>query len=520
MAVPKRPSGRNGSAFPGAEPAVGTTSSGDDPDTRPAPLALVITLCSALRDAGVSYCHWKSNDALHLSASGDNDLDLLVDRRDLLKFTEILAASGFKQARPQRRRFVPGVLHFYGVDAATGRFVHVDAQAQLVLGDDTTKNVHLPIEKAYLASCTQGPIFPVPAAEFELAVLILRLALKHGTWDAAAFGLAPLKGTERRELEYLHARARQDVLRRIVETYLPQIGWDDWSRYLRSLLDGQPITTRLAAGRRVVAGAADLMRRRQSVDTAVRCRRRVEWGIRHYVLGQRNTKRLMAGGRVIAVVGGDGAGKSTMVHGLGGWLNGPLDSRVMHMGKPPRSPSNVAVKGALFLARRAGLVREWLPNYPAPAEHAGRFPGHAWLLWQVVTAADRRRQHRRARSLAGRGYLVICDRFPLDQVTLMDGSRTRWVPAEGLSPLARRLVAAEQRCYAGMSAPDLLLVLRVDPDTAVARKQGVDPADFVRPRSAEVFAADWSTTDAVVLDASRPADDVLAEARTVVWASL
>jgi thymidylate kinase len=82
------------------------------------------------------------------------------------------------------------------------------------------------------------------------------------------------------------------------------------------------------------------------------------------------------------------------------------------------------------------------------------------------------------------------------------------------------VVAAEQRYYAGISDPDLLLVLRVDPETAVARKQGVDPADFVRPRSAEVFAADWSSTEAVVLDASRPADDVLAEARTAVWAQL
>ena len=180
----------------------------------------------------------------------------------------------------------------------------------------------------------------------------------------------------------------------------------------------------------------------------------------------------------------------------------------------------MVVKGGILIARRTGLLPDWLPNYPTRAEHGDRFPGHAWVLWQLVTASDRRRQHRRVRRLAGQGLLVVCDRFPLDQVTLMDGARTGWVPAEDLPALARRLVDAERRAYGSIAPPDLLLVLRVDPDTAVARKRGVDPADFVRPRSAEVFAAEWGPTGAVVLDASRQADEVLADARGAVWASL
>jgi thymidylate kinase len=491
---------------------------GENPE--PTALGLVVDLCSRLRSADVSYCHWKSNEALALSASGDNDLDLLVDRRSLQAFLEILAACGFKQARPPRRRQVPGVLHYYGMDAATGKLVHVDAQAQLVLGDDTTKNVHLPMEQAYLASCVQGPLFPVPRAEFELAVLVVRLALKHGTWDAAAFGLGGLSAAERRELEYLFRRSDEAVLRGVVDDHLPGVGWRNWSRYCHALLDDAALPVRLSAGRRVVAGVAGDMRRRPAADTALRCVRRVDWGIRHYAFGQRNTKRLMAGGRVVAVVGGDGAGKSTLVTSLARWLNGPLDTRVVHMGKPPRSPSTLVVKAGVLLARRAGVVRNWLPNYPVAAGHDGSVPGTSWLLWQLVTAADRRRRHRRARSLAGRGHVVVCDRFPVDQVTLMDGSRTRWVPQDRLSPVARRLVAAEQRCYRAIGDPDLLLVLRVDPETAVGRKRGVDPADFVRPRSAEVFSADWDLTRAVVLDASRPAQDVLSHARRAVWANL
>lgn len=484
------------------------------------PLALVVDFCARLRAAGVVYCHWKSNNALDRSASGDNDLDLLVDRDSVETFRGVLAECGFKQVRPSSRRLVPGVLHYYGLDRPTGRLVHVDAQSELILGDDTTKNVRVPIESDYLASCTDGPLFPVPAPEFELAVLVLRFALKHGTWDALVFGLASLRPAERRELEYLWERSDGDTLREVVVEHLPQIGWPHWWAWFRALLDDAPLPTRLTAGRKVVSGVAGLMRRSPAADTAVRCRRRVEWGVRHYVLGQRNTKRLMSGGRLIAVVGGDGAGKSTMVQGLAGWLNGPLDTRVLHMGKPPRSPVGLAVKGGLAVARRAGLLRGWLPNYPTPAERGDARPAHSWLLWQAVTASDRERQHQRARRLVERGYLVVCDRFPVDQVTLMDGSRTRWVPTANLSRVARRLVAAEQRVYAAMTEPDVLLVLRVDPDTAVARKRGVDPADFVRPRSTEVFDADWTTTSAVVLDASRPAADVLSDARAAVWSRL
>ncbi|MBM7808967.1 thymidylate kinase [Geodermatophilus bullaregiensis] len=491
-----------------------------DGEHRP-PLALVEQLCARLREAGVAYCHWKSTDAIDLSASGVNDLDLLVHRRHLPVFLGVLADCGFRQALPTRRgRRVPGVLHLYGRDAATGTLVHVDAQAQLVLGDDTTKNVRLPVEEAYLDSCRHGALFPVPAPEFELAVLGVRLALKHGTWDAAVFGLAALGPGERRELEYLTARADPAELRRVVDTWLPWVGWADWSRHHRALLDDAPLATRLAAGRRVVAAVADLARHRPAVDTALRCGRRVQWGFRQVVLRQHSVKRPVGGGAVVAVVGGDGAGKSTVVSGLADWLQGPFDTRVVHLGKPPRSVANVVVKGGVTVARRAGLLPGWLPNHPTAAEHRDAVPGTAWLLWQLVTATDRRRLHRRVRRLAGRGVLVVCDRFPLEQVTLMDGARTRWVPLEAASPLARRLVAAEQRAYAAIAPPDVLLVLRVDPDTAVLRKHGVDPAEFVRPRSAEVFAADWTGSGALVLDAAQPAADVLAEARAAVWARL
>src|SRR5215217_4634818 len=62
-------------------------------------LNLIRLLCQALAEEEITYCHWKSNNALDRSASGDNDLDLLISRADAGCFTEILYRLGFKQTR-------------------------------------------------------------------------------------------------------------------------------------------------------------------------------------------------------------------------------------------------------------------------------------------------------------------------------------------------------------------------------------------------------------------------------------
>jgi hypothetical protein len=132
-------------------------------------LELVDELCRALDAAGVRSCHWKSNEALDRSASGDNDLDLLVHRADVSAFEEVLARLGFREAHLPPWKRLPGIWHAYALDRASGRLVHVHAHYQLVVGDDMTKNYHLPIEDPYLASTVPTPRIRVPAPEIELA---------------------------------------------------------------------------------------------------------------------------------------------------------------------------------------------------------------------------------------------------------------------------------------------------------------------------------------------------------------
>jgi hypothetical protein len=98
----------------------------------------------------------------------------------------------------------------------------------------------------------------------------------------------------------------------------------------------------------------------------------------------------------------------------------------------------------------------------------------------------------------------------------MDGPRTvAYGGVPGIGRLGRALVDYEARQYAVFTRPDVLAVLRVDPEVAVQRKPS-EPAEYVRRRSAEVWNATWD--DRVVLvDASRTRASVLAEVRGAVW---
>jgi thymidylate kinase len=397
----------------------------------------------------------------------------------------------------------------------------VHAHLSLVLGDDTTKNYRLPVEAAYLASCSHDQLFPVPSPEFELAVFVLRMVLKHATWDAVAFGRGALGGNERRELDWLVARADPERTLEVVRTHLSGVGVDLWQECLAMWRPRAPLHSRLATGRKAQRALRPHSRRSWPHDLALRVFRRLTWGSRAYLLRLPARKRLARAGATIAVVGGDGSGKSTAVAGTVAWLGGPLRVRQLHLGKPRLSLLTLAVKGPMYVARSAGLLDSaWASVDPRTARPQD-FPGNTWALWHLFTARDRLRAYKRARREADTGGLVVSDRWPLKEIALMDGPRTTWVlrTPERFSALTRRIATAEQRVYAQIAPPDVLVVLRIDPEVAVARRTD-EESTYVRARNTEVRDVDWSRTQAVVVDAGLPPETVLDAVRRTVWERL
>jgi thymidylate kinase len=488
-------------------------------DRGPGQLDLVSTLCHELARYDIAYCHWKSNDAIERSATGDNDLDLLIAREHVTKFAEILAGLGFKEAIDPREQQLPGVVSFYGRDRHTSTIVHVHAHFKLVLGHDYTKNYHIPIEEGYLASARQDGLFKIPAPELEFPIFVIRMVLKHCTWDTILIRHGRLSPSEKRELDYLEGRVRPDQLDDILREHVPWMDRELLDRCAEAIRTTSSIWSRVAFGHELQRRLKPYSRRPRIADLALKLWRRVARPVRRRLLKRSAKARLSTGGIVLAVVGGDGAGKSTTVAELRDWLSKGFDTLALHIGKPRWSYSTLAVRGLLKICR-LGFTPKLKPIQYSLDTTALEFPGYTWAIWEVCTARDRYLTYLRARRFAANGGIAICDRYPLPEVKLMDGPQIRRFAGAGNdNMLTRLLIEAEERYYARMTRPDLVVVLRVEPELAVARKTNESP-ETVRPRSSEIWDIDWSRKETQIVDASQPMTEVLSQVKALAWSKI
>jgi thymidylate kinase len=227
---------------------------------------------------------------------------------------------------------------------------------------------------------------------------------------------------------------------------------------------------------------------------------------------------------MVALIGVDGAGKSTMAAELTDWLSWRVHVPFYYLGSKQPSPwtewsyllFRIARRGHRELSSLLG-ERHWLP---------------LWLvrLRQTLVAAhylfvgrDRYRRYLRARAQVAGGAVVIFDRYPFSSP--LDGPEIDFIDGGRLNPMAKRMARREHELYQKYEPVDLLILLEISPEAAQGRKPD-HALETIRSKQEalagvkaklKLEAERW---DWVCIDAQADPEEVLLEIKRSLWVAL
>ena len=469
--------------------------------------SLLERLAQALEVHSVRYCQWKGHLTAHRWAAGRGDIDLLVDHDSSADFRRLVGDLGFKPALRSGPRQIPGVESYFGYDPAVPRLLHLHVHYRLVVGAFWRTTYRIPIERAMLETSGPGTLFRVPDPTFQYVVFVLRMMLLQCGRPLLALGTHWRRSIQI-QLDNLEGLTERQGLATVLSRHLSVIDLPFFDRCVASLRGGSGAIERALLPDQLHTRLRPYARRpRIAALLTATADKLLPVELRRMLADERMLPA--AGGTVVALVGGDGAGKSTAATELSDWLGTDFAATRGHLGNPPRSLFTLAVGGLLKAEQQ---LNRMLRRVARPASQLE-------LLRYLCTARDCYLLHERLRRFAAEGGVAICERYPVPQMRSHVGPCIPALLPAQPTRLARKLEAMEAEYYGRILAPDTLLVLRLDPELAVLRKPD-EPADYVRARGRAVWDTDWTGTPAHCVDTSRPLPDVLKDLKALVWSAL
>jgi hypothetical protein len=474
---------------------------------------------------GVSYCYWKSTRRIHAALNGESDLDLLVGRLDQHRVEMLLLAQDFKLFPAQAYRDHPSVSSFLGYDEVSGRIVHIHLHFRLIVGKRLLRNYRLPWEEIVLGRALLHPVFEVRVLEptIEAVLLAVRSCVELRRSDPVA--LRKWQATKGK-----FALDRADVAARVRAAELRNLATVLLNERLASMLVEAIYSERELEDqrrfRRCAARYLSAFRTYNTWEAVLRGSWRTLWWAagnmnRHlFQLPRPGCRRAPGGGCVVAIVGVDGSGKTTVNAAIRAWLGSEVDVVPIYFGTGDGKPSLLLKLFKLMLP----LVKCILTAKPKGASHgkvSGRPPsllyGLLLTVWAIIVAREKRSKLLAARRGAERGVVIITDRYPQNEIaSFNDGpllTRLTWIP--------RWLRNREAAAYALAQRlkPDLVVELEVLAETAARREAEMDPA-VIRERVTDLRRLTFAGAPIVRINAEQPLFDVIRAVKREIWRSL
>lgn len=470
-------------------------------------------LFTSWNDAGLLYCHWKSNEHLLPGLDGDTDLDVLLSRDNQAEGEAILRKLDFLQCKSQYGARFPNVDDWIGFDGDTGKLIHLHLHYQIVTGHKGLKEYTLPWTDRALSTRVYNEEYGVYTMEpnLELVTLYTRIGLKASFVEVlrcyrGAFGLS---NDTHREITWLKDRVNMGEVRHLLDAYFNSSADEMHALINKDNIDADSykkiinITERTFSNNRRFSSFVRL--REVSIFIYLKYLIKITKKIKTVVV-----KKVVKSekGITVAFLGQDGAGKTTVTNDLLKWLNWKMDVRYVYLGSGDnyRSwkkyiASFLPTKGLIKYVR--GLMQ-------------------LWMLKDV--AKDAYSNVLNAEKLITKGVVVFYDRFPqIDYVGICDGPKVRKKLDKyfGNSPLAKLFVPLakkEERCLNDVvkHSPSIVFKLILPPEESIRRKPH-ENLEGIKRKHEIIKSLDFKGSVVYTIDATLPYNEELLMIKKIIW---
>lgn len=487
-------------------------------------LKSIENMLQAFEDNNIKYCHWKSNEHLEEALTGNTDLDILFLPEQRRKLDIILNECGLKRFRAMPLMQYNAIEDFIGFDRETAKIWHLHLHYQMTLGEKHLKGYTITPWTNYILDrrvWDEKGIFR-SSCEVELVLLVVRIALKRRLRDLGG----NIGKDDLIEYNWLIERIDDKILNLVAK----EMTDEETAKMIISLCTGNlkkksqfsRLQKMLKKSFRPFTGYSKLDSRR------MRIRREIFWlfgGIKRR-LGMNSTKanrRISpSGGCVVALLGCDGAGKSTTLVYIKNEFKKKLDVFTIYFGSGDgecsllRKPmkviaSKVGGKGLGYL-----VDKEYSNKGKKKVSFKAKVYSSAKIIWAVTLAYEKKKKLKQMTKSRNEGMLVLTDRYPQIEISgYSDGPLlSKYSNCNGI---LKKISDWEYKIYksAYINPPDLVIKLMVPTEVAIHRKPEMT-LEEIENKKVAVMTMNISK-HSVVIDTCKDKVESFSEVMEEIW---
>ncbi|MGD9107941.1 MAG: hypothetical protein PVI75_02095 [Gammaproteobacteria bacterium] len=474
--------------------------------------SLIKKFFQQMKRENIRYCHWKSNNNLAEALDGVDDLDLLVHQEDSGNFLKLLFKNNFCYA-DDGEQHTPNVCHFYGFDLNTGKLIHLHVYFRLITGGSIVKNYWLALENFCLSNIHSENDVMVLNKEVDLLLFVVRKFLEQPSMIEHWLFLKDYKNIKR-ELDWLLHDLSIDSFKKIATDCYPHVDVNFFCKCIDRLKHKDGLLRRIFAGMKMRRVAA--LRRYSEIYAS--WKRSKIFG-KAYLCGKcgfkLSGKSLFPGGKIIAFVGSEASGKSTLSKAVYEWLHRGFDVCHIHVGKPPKNIMTFLPWQFIKLyVRIKKLFKK--ATVEKQQNSVNEYVDKIHPLIAVLDSIDRYHLLKKKVKKMLRGHIVITDRYPTKCKGGIDSPRIE----AGGSWLARVLGVIEAYYYNKIPIPDVVFKVSAPLSLTLERnaeRQNSEPENFVRYRYEQAKALCYDYTKVIDIDSSEDYAETLMKVKSEVW---